>query len=301
MSGRIARPVGGDDRLFDRYVVIDWSAASRPTTGANSIWIADRRASGPVELVNHATRRAAHGALDDLFDEHPTERILVGIDVSLGLPAGALARFGIEPHWEQWWHHLAGSITDGPDNRNNRWEVAAALNRRSGAAAGPFWGHPVSVDVVDLGPRRPQPTGFAEFRWCEHRLRDIGHRPFPIWQLAYQGSVGSQSLTAIPALERLRHRYRSVRIWPFEPVIAPGETVTSPRIVIAEVWPSLWDVDRSLHRVNDAAQVLDTTARLDAADVDGSLRRWFDLAIPSDRRREVEAEEGWILGAPVVS
>ena len=26
-------------RLFSAYVIVDWSAASKPTTGADSIWI----------------------------------------------------------------------------------------------------------------------------------------------------------------------------------------------------------------------------------------------------------------------
>lgn len=292
------------ERSFDRYVIVDWSAASRPTTGANSIWIANRDASQTVELTNHATRVAAEEALGAIFDAHREDRILVGIDVSLGLPGGSLERFALEAHWSQWWRHLAEAIIDGPDNRNNRWEVAAALNRRSGADEGPFWGHPVSVDIADLGPRRPPAAGFADFRHCEDVLRRTGQRPFPIWQLAYRGSVGSQSLTAIPVLERLRRRHRSMRIWPFEVLqVGPDHiaSAASARIVVAEVWPSLWSVDRTAHHILDAAQVINTATRLAAADADGSLRGWLEPAIDGPRRELVVTEEGWILGAATVS
>ena len=40
------------------------------------------------------------------------------------------------------WDLLAQLVDDRDDNANNRFEVAAELNRRVGPGPGPFWGCP---------------------------------------------------------------------------------------------------------------------------------------------------------------
>ena len=54
-------------RLFSAYVIVDWSAASKPTTGADSIWIGvakrDVRFRLAFESFNEATRTAAETRL----------------------------------------------------------------------------------------------------------------------------------------------------------------------------------------------------------------------------------------------
>lgn len=59
-----------------------------------------------------------------------------------------------------------------------------------------------------------------------------------VWQLAYTGSVGSQVLLGLPALDRLRKSPSiagSVAVWPFD----GGLTVTDKPVVLAELYPSL--------------------------------------------------------------
>ena len=41
-------------RLFDAYIIVDWSAASKPALGANSIWVG--------ALARDALERAGGGA-----------------------------------------------------------------------------------------------------------------------------------------------------------------------------------------------------------------------------------------------
>ena len=59
-----AAPRGRVAHVFDAYVMVDWSAAAVPATGADSIWIAsaERRdgALPPPSLDNPPTRRRRH-------------------------------------------------------------------------------------------------------------------------------------------------------------------------------------------------------------------------------------------------
>ena len=52
-------------RLFDAYIIVDWSAAAKPVTGANSIWVGirarDARLKFQFNSANPKTRRAGGG------------------------------------------------------------------------------------------------------------------------------------------------------------------------------------------------------------------------------------------------
>src|ERR1700749_2176731 len=60
-------------RLFKAYVIVDWSAASKPTTGADSVWIGvmkrDVRFRLTFESFNPATRAAAETQLVAILDD----------------------------------------------------------------------------------------------------------------------------------------------------------------------------------------------------------------------------------------
>ena len=115
--------------MFDRFVVIDWSANSRPRRGRDSIWIAVLDAHG-LSVSNPATRGAAEQFLVELVDDDPSGRALVGVDFSLGYPAGTAAALGLTGSpWASMFRFLGESICDGDRNSNNRFEVATALNR----------------------------------------------------------------------------------------------------------------------------------------------------------------------------
>src|SRR6185437_11431675 len=81
-------------RLFSAYVIVDWSAASKPTTGADSIWIGvakrDVRFRLAFESFNEATRTAAEARLTAILADLKTRsaRALVGFDSPLGFTRG---------------------------------------------------------------------------------------------------------------------------------------------------------------------------------------------------------------------
>lgn len=277
--------------LFDRVVMVDWSANATPKRGRDSIWIADSESSA---VVNPSTRSEAMDAIDEVIETSISQRVLIGFDFSFGYPAGFAEAVVGEPGagWRSVWAWCAENIADDDRNRNDRLEVAAALNDRLAAQGHgtPFWGYPGAERHDGLSRSRPDTYApFDEFRITEHRVRIRGHRPFSSWQLAYPGSVGSQMLLGIRSLELLRRRHgERVRIWPFETADAP--------VTIAEIWPSMFDIDVSLHPVRDAAQVMTMVQRLAAADADGTLADWFAPDLTVDEWVVVSAEEGWTFG-----
>lgn len=290
---------------FDRFVIVDWSAASSPVTGADSIWSVtfDARVRRG-EAVNHPTRSDARNHLIDVLTASPGTRTLLGIDVSLGYPAGFAARTGIDdaatPPWLATWQHIAAELNDDHRNRNNRWQVAADLNRRLGVPH--FWGAPAAHAGPHLTRTKPARTAahLPDLRAAEARLARLGHRPFSIWQLLGVGSVGSQSLTAIPVMHQLRtHPMLAGRcaVWPFETGL---RLPARPDIVITEVWPSSLDralIDAESHPVKDARQVTALARLLAAEQAAGSLAAWFEPNSGDDLDpAAVIAEEGWTLG-----
>ena len=288
--------------MFDRVIVVDWSANATPKLGADSIWIAVHGTDASVDTRNVSTRREAEAVLAGLIDDDTGPATLLGVDFSLGYPEGTAELWGVDdrPAWSGIWTALESSIRDGPRNANNRFEVASALNARGGhgCGAGPFWGGPPSRSTPWLTSTNPERAVAwpAQWRLTEAAMRHRGHRPFDCWQLLGAGSVGSQSLTGIPMLERLRRRFgQRVQVWPFSTGVG-SPSVQAGSVVIGEVWPSLQAIDLTSGTVRDERQVIATARWLAAADRDGALESMFDPSIDSDRITAVVTEEGWVLG-----
>lgn len=299
--------------MFDLVVTVDWSAASVARHGRDSIWVAVQHVTGTgtgrPTLHNPPTRHEAAMLVEHLLAEHRHRCILLGIDVGLGYPAGFVraAHLGGDPPWLATWRHLADTIDDRADNVNNRFAVAAELNARVGDGPGPFWGT-TSAGHVQPTLARTKAPGFptpgdpplAEFRSTEVALQRLGRRPASMWQLAGAGSVGSQSLTAIPIVHRLRHRHSErVRIWPFETGLVADPTGDGgDTVVVAEVWPSLVPIDTEPHSVRDARQVSALARHLAGRTAAGTIGALFAPDLPTATEQVVIAEEGWVLGVP---
>jgi precorrin-8X/cobalt-precorrin-8 methylmutase len=298
--------------VFDAYVMVDWSAAAVPASGADSIWIAASERSHGVlpspRLVNTPTRRQAMAFLADLLaDLVARDRtVLAGFDFAFGYPAG-FARMlrGQEADWRAVWSELAARIRDGDDNANNRFAVAAAVNERISGKAFPFWGCPPRAAGPRLTTRKPagfangSGGGLAELRLCD-RAAGGAH---PVWKLAYPGCVGSQTLMGIAHLHALRrHPWLNdkVRVWPFETGLRPLDRPTSEewRVLLAEIYPSIFDHAAVVHAIKDARQVQAVVEQLGRLDDDGRLAPLFagPASLTAEQRRLIETEEAWILG-----
>ena len=283
---------------FDRFCMVDWSAASVPVRGADSIWIAHCRAGGADMAVrNEPTRSRAMdwiaGAIDRALAAGA--RLLLGFDFAFGYPAGLCARLGV-PDWRGVWAFLRDALRDEDDNANDRFALAARLNRTAFAdvSEGPFWGHPPKARHESLLPKRPPYDAVAERRLVERRVRSAQ----PVWKLAYTGAVGSQTLTGIARLEGLRRRYRGpIAIWPFETDFAHN---CARPVVICEIYPSLLPLETRQGEVKDAAQVRTVAHHAASLSTAERLHDWLaePMGLRENEREVVLREEGWIAGAP---
>jgi precorrin-8X/cobalt-precorrin-8 methylmutase len=280
--------------LFERYLMVDWSAASAPVSGVNSIWIAlaDRNSSSVV-CTNPRTRIAAFEAIRDLLaDPRPT---LAGFDFGLGYPRGFAKSLGLAgTPWLATWREIARAVADDDRNRNNRFDAAADWNRRISGGASPFWGCPKQIHP-NLGANKPSHNPLPELRLSERSIRG----PQPVWKLAYTGAVGSQCLMGIPYVLRLREIFQDrARVWPFETGLrAPDKA----GIVFAEIYPSLVKPARRANEAYDRTQVRAIAKYFAGLDAGGELAGRFAPALTGDDARAVVEQEGWILGAGAIS
>lgn len=300
--------------LFDAYIMVDWSAANKPTTGANSIWIGvlakDARLRHQFRVANIDTRVKARAFIEDIARKLTGrgDKILLGFDFSLGYPAGTARAIGLDtsshPPWAAMHAHLATKLKDRADNSNGRFAIAAGMNYAISKGPFPFWGAPkrdqvstLSGTKPDFGPDAPLP----EYRHVERHLRSTKQgAPKSAWQLAYVGSVGSQSLTGIPHVHALRQSLPNAQIWPFEIGLSSltEGALSEIDVVIAEIYPSLVPATPAQGEVLDAAQV--RTIAMHYRDIDAKNRLSVAFRGPesrdSEEKAEIITEEGWILG-----
>jgi precorrin-8X/cobalt-precorrin-8 methylmutase len=299
----IRRPAG--PALFDGFLIVDWSAASHPVRGANSIWcaLAERGARGRlrIRLENPPTRACAIALVEAEIERFAARGrvLLAGFDFAFGYPAGFARRLGLPGlPWAGIWAYFAAALEDRADNRNNRFDLAERINQEWFAEPFPFWGHDGTRRRPYLSRRRCRghgPGDLAERRRVDLRVP----RAQPVWKLAYIGSVGSQSITGIAPLEAMRRRLAgALRLWPFETGLGPlNAGALEPGAILAEIYPSM--VRPADMKPKDAGQVLALARRFASLDAKGMLAPLFagDPALAGEERRQIEREEGWILGA----
>ncbi len=306
-------------QLFDAYVMVDWSAAAKPVTGANSIWIGvlarDARLKFQFRAVNPDTRLKARDFIADMVGKltRRGDKVLLGFDFSLGYPAGTAAALGRKetetPDWHLIWRLLVDRLSDRTDNSraNDRFAVAAGLNYTISGGPFPFWGTPNSPrwqSVPTLSPKKAPFTDeqpVKEYRLTEEHLRvsKLG-QPKSCWQLAYTGSVGSQTLLGIPHVAWLAENLPDTKIWPFETGLTEftEESLESVQVVIAEIYPSLVKAKPAEGQVLDQAQVEAIARHYWDLDAKGVLGVHFSgpKGLSEAEKSQITAEEGWILG-----
>lgn len=300
-------------RLFDAYIVVDWSAASARKTGANSIWIGIRSKEFGIvhstRSLNLATRFEACTALLEITERLIAlgEKVLIGFDFALGYPSGTANALGLfddtEAAWSRTHSFLSEAVKDRANNSNNRFELAASLNRRMTGRSHPFWGAPKSKITRTLshlkGNFLAEPA-LPEFRRTELWVgKKFDASPKSVWQLLGAGAVGSQSLLGIPVVNDLRKTLPNSRVWPFETGFRDLRMpcLTDVRCVLAEVYPSTISVHPGPAETRDEAQVRALSEHLESLDSAGELSAAFGPPKGLSTREidEIICEEGWIL------
>ena len=309
---------------FDRYVMVDWSSSTRPSSARprrDAIWIGDL--VGGQQTATHycRTREAATNLLRTLLHDAVAadQRVLVGFDFAFSYPAGLAEAVGLQangmPPWLKIWHHLNDAIEDGSDNRNNRFEVAADLNQLVSSGPGPFWGCPKAKVCATLTPTHRQhfsfPYGAAtgaleRLRITERHMKGVQDT----WKLMAIGSVGGQVLVGIPRVHQLRFDpvlSAVSAVWPLETGFSLDPLAGArPGVLYAEIWPGIVDADALTTLVEadglirDQGQVILMCEWAQAHDRAGSLGGFFDAPRLDPAALAIaEGEEGWILGCTV--
>lgn len=299
-------------RLFDAVIIADWTAAEGKKLGDQSVWIGvakrDVRFRLYTETHNVATRAEGEALLNKLVSEHRKrgDRVLVGFDFNFGFPAGTAARLKLDgAPWQAMGKFLASNVVDKADNTNNRYQVAAKMNRLMTDEAWPFWGAPAKQAQRWLTTTKP-PAGsgadIPEFRATEDAVRKGKMQPKSVWQMHGAGAVGGQTLVGIPMVRRLLESLGSSgAIWPFGTGWRALDTadVEPLSAVVVEVWPSMFDAKPEAGEYKDQAQVRVTAEAIAKMDEAGDLAKAFGPPKGASDAliQQVEQEEGWILGA----
>jgi hypothetical protein len=295
-------------RLFGAYVVVDWSAAEGRKTGEQSLWIGvmkrDVRFRLAYETHNPATRAEGEALLRSLLAElaRRGDRALVALDFPLGFAEGTAKRLVVDG-WSGLWGFLASNVVDKPDNTNNRFAVAAKMNRLMTDEARPFWGAPARQTQRWLAATKQDYGDIPEYRRTELATKKLGKAMArTVWQMQGAGSVGGQALLGIAAARRIVDSLgASAAVWPFGTgwrALTPADVEPLSALFI-EAYAPLHPVKPEPGETKAAAAVRGVAEALAKLDETGKLGAAFAPAkSPSDKdRAAVETEEGWIFGA----
>lgn len=290
-------------RLFNAYVIVDWSAASKPGTGTDLIRIGvmkrDVRFRLTFESHALATRAEAEKRLGAILDDlkKRNERAFLGFNFPLGFPRGLAAALKLngEP-WTAVWDYLDKMVKDKADNTNNRFGVGAEINRRTTGGPFPFWGCPPRDALTTIQPKRVHEHGggdLPEFRYADQAVKGGS-----IWKLYYAGSIGGHAILGIPVLRRLK-KARPIKVWPFETgwkAIAEAD-LDGAEALAAEVKLGLTAVAPLPGEAKEMAPVRGLAERVAKLDEAGKLDAAFAAPkdVPEAEIAAVEHEEGWIL------
>lgn len=312
--------------LFDTYIMVDWSAKDEPgpqdrkegKLKKDNIWIGEAKRLGNELSFSQTycrTRARAYSHLETCLKDHlqAGKRVLVGFDFAFGYPAGFAELLTGKSEWKGVWEYLAENLEDDELNENNRFELAAKVNEKF-KSEGPFWGLAKGYDLENLGTKSPW-KGVEELSFNEKTIQRLRHtdKATPgtqeVWKLYGAGSVGSQSLTGIPVVWKLRcskSLEKDSYIWPFETMMLEKEVLEkSAKVVFAEIFPSNAndrakelgkDRENNRDKPKDQLQVWAMTELLGQADESGELMNWFveAAALP----KVIRSEEAAILQAP---
>ncbi|MEY8839582.1 molybdopterin molybdenumtransferase MoeA, partial [Cribrihabitans sp. XS_ASV171] len=280
---------GGAVSGFDTILVIDWSAARRapPTPRKDAIWIGIARDGSAEDPIYCRGRHEAERWLAECFrtEQDAGRRVLAAFDFPFGYPRGFARRVTGSDDPLKLWDWLEARVSDSPEGENNRFDVASEINRLFDTR-GPFWGKPFEDRWPDIPYRK---AGIPYDDIAERRAADLAAKASSsCFQLFFNPTVGSQVLTGLPVLARLR-RHTQAAVWPFEPWHDAG-------LVLAEIWPGLIEqavkaelAQSGAAEIRDRVQVrllAQALARLESAEL---ARMMEDIP-------EVAKEEAWILG-----
>ena len=295
-------------RLFNAYLIVRWSAASKASTGADSVRLGvvkrDVRFRNAYETHAAPTRAEGEARLIALLDDLKKrgERTLVGFDFPLGFPHGLAAGLKLEGEpWRAVWNQLDRMVKDKADNTSSRFGVGAEINRRLTGGPFPFWGVPPRDALTTIQPKRTrehEAGDLGEFRVTEAQTKGAPS----VWKLYYNGSIGGQAILGIPMARRLKLKYGDgFKVWPFE----TGWTTLGPSdlegvdFLAAEVLTGRTETKPAVGETKEQTELRGAAEQLAKLDEAGKLGALFaqPKTLSEADATIAQGEEGWILSA----
>jgi precorrin-8X/cobalt-precorrin-8 methylmutase len=209
--------------------MVDWSGEARRRGGrSDTIWIAHGRRTADTPLTNSPrSRTEAIELIEPVLERaiRSKQRVLLCFDFAYGYPVdfapalqAATGKSDSELPWIAVWQYLSKHLKDDeattpgakPSNRSNRFEVADRMNALLSPdtqKTGPFWCASEGAACQHIPQKRPpEPFQTAQgYAVKGLRLTDKRARSGSPFRLFGTASVGSQSLTGIARLHRLRN------------------------------------------------------------------------------------------------
>ena len=292
-------------RLFDAYVIVRWSAASKASAGADSVVIGlvrrDVRFRNAYSSQTAATRAEGEKKLGALLEElvKRGEKVLLGLDFPLGFPRGLAEGLKLQGEpWQAVWNQLDRMVKDKVDNTNNRFGVGAEINRRITGGPFPFWGCPPRDALTTLQPKRTREHDagdLPELRATEAKVKGAPS----VWKLYYNGSIGGHAILGIPMVRRLKLKYGDeLKAWPFETGWGAPD-LSGVRIVAAEVFTLGAETKPAAGESKDQTEIRAYAEQIAKLDDAGKLAPMFaePKGLAAGETEIARSEEGWILGA----
>ena len=291
-------------RLFDAYVIVRWSAASKAAAAADSVVIGlvrrDVRFRNAYSSQTAVTRAEGEKKLTALLEDLAKrgEKVLLGLDFPLGFPRGLAAGLKLQGEpWQAVWNQLDRMVKDKPDNTNNRFAVGSEINRRLTGGPFPFWGCPPRDALTTLQPKRTREHEAGDLP--EQRATDAKRGAPSIWKLYYNGSIGGHAILGIPMVRRIKLAYGDqMKVWPFETGWGAPD-LDGVRIVAAEVFTAGAETKPAAGESKDQTEVRAYAEQLAKLDEASKLAPLFaePKGLAAGEADVARTEEGWILGA----
>jgi hypothetical protein len=253
---------------FRRYIGIDYSGASTPTTPLPGLRVyASDGQNPPEELLPDSSRQRywtrkglAEWLVHQLSGARPT---VVGIDHGFSFPLPYFKSYGLRS-WSEFLTDFQHHWPTGEDHT-----TVEAVRR----------------GVAGLGSARQ-----GSSRW--RRKAEVRSSAKSVFHFDVPGQVAKSTHAGLPWLAFLRGRLGpDVHFWPFD-----GWEVPEGFSVVAEAYPSLWS--RSFPqegRTGDQQDAFSVAAWLSRTDQESGLEGAFNPGL-SEEERSVARIEGWILG-----
>ena len=289
-------------RRFERFAVIDWSGQNVARPKGIAIAVADRSGAAP-RMIAPPERRWSRSDIVDWIRENARSDILIGLDLSPGLPFADHGSFF--PGW-----------VNSPRDAKTLWQVVETHSQDSRhLSASGFLGHDEAREFFFHQTYRGQHYAPANgrLRRCEERQRSMNLAPSSCFKLIGANQVGKSSLTGMRVLTRVND---VVPVWPFDPVPKCGALLIEIYTSIAalaggrpgnrtkmrsweELDAALTHSDIASHPTGKCGPVDDhtTDALLTAAWLSRAADR-ANLWQPAAMTDAIARTEGWTFGVP---